>query len=105
MSKDPRYPRGLTPAERRERRRAELKAWIAGSLKVQRRVWIALPIGALTAIVCAIVVPIAVPFAVLLGLSFWGVGRYITAAHIADWRLELESLDRPPAAIDGREPD
>jgi hypothetical protein len=104
MSEDA-APRSLTPAERRERRRGELKAWIASSQRVQRRLWIAFPIGVAAAFACALFAPLGVPFAILGAVSFWGVGRYITAAHIADWRLELENFDAPLLPIAGREED
>jgi hypothetical protein len=94
-----------TANERKELRRADLKRWIAGSLRLQRRLWIALPIGGVATVACAVLLPIGVPFALILAASFYGVGRYITAAHIADWRLELENLDQPLAPISGRERD
>jgi hypothetical protein len=90
---------------RREVRRAELERWIGESLRLQRRLpRVVVPIGVAGAAASAWLWPLALPFVILTAIAFVLVGRYITAAHIADWRLELRNLDRPPAPIEGREP-
>lgn len=90
-------------ARRRAERRVELERWIAGSRRLQKRLVVIAPIGAAASVVAAVLYPIATPFVALTAVAYYFVGRYITAAHIADWRQQLRDLDRPPAPIEGRE--
>lgn len=90
---------------RRPDRRTELLGYIASSRRLQRRLVVLAPIGVVSAIGAAISWPALVPVVIVGCLATYGVGRYITAAHIADWQLELRQLDAgPPSPISGREP-
>ena len=91
-------------ATRREEKRAELEAWLAGSRRVQRGLpRVVAPLGVVGVALAVWLAPFATPFVVLTAVSFLVIGRYITAAHIADWQQQLRDLDRPPAPIEGRE--
>jgi len=82
---------------RSERRRADLEGWIGDSQRLQRRLWWVLPLGAAAVVVAALVAPGSAPMLVAVAaLALFAVGRYITAAHIADWRSQLEATGREP---------
>lgn len=77
-----------------EDRRATLNGWITGSRRVQRQLgWGA--VGGSVASVGAWVVSSTVGIAALLTvLGVYGIGMWITASHIADWKTRLEVMDR-----------
>jgi hypothetical protein len=86
-------------------RRAQLEGYIVRSQRLQRRLIGVLPIGLAIAVAVRLLAPGWAWLAVLATVSFYGVGRYITATHIADWRALLRDLDHPPAVVQGRERD
>jgi uncharacterized protein (UPF0261 family) len=90
---------------RKAARRELLQRLLARSQRVQRRLILVVPLGAAATAIAAAVFPLAVPFVVVTALAYWGVGRYITAVHMAETRQQLRELDRPPAPIEGRERD
>lgn len=75
----------------------ELRTWIATSLRTQKRVVVAavvlLSIGFvlwLGQMLPTLVTSVIMLFAVILGIC----GFWVTAAHISDWRMQLDRLDR-----------
>ncbi|MEZ4401085.1 MAG: hypothetical protein R3B06_13760 [Kofleriaceae bacterium] len=74
--------------------RARLTGYIAASQRVQRRLAVGLVVAAAPAIVATLwVAPLPGRLA-LLGLVIVGVcGFWVTAAHIADWKMQLRRLD------------
>ncbi len=83
-------------------KRAELERWIAGSAQVQRRIKRALPIGVAVAIAACFWRGAVGGSLLAMVLMFAGVGMWITAAHIADWRSKLARLGEPPVVVGRR---
>lgn len=83
-------------------KRAELERWIAGSEQMQRRIKRALPIGIGIAIALCFWRGAVGGGLLATVLMFGGVGMWITAAHIADWRSKIARLGKPPAVVGRR---
>lgn len=75
-------------------RRATLNTWIAGSRRVQRRLNTSAAIGAAMALVARFVSSTWSTIGLLIVLGVYGIGRWITFSHIADWKTRLEAIDR-----------
>ena len=83
-------------------KRAELERWIAGSEQVQRRIKRALPVGVVLAIAACFWRGSVGGGLLATVLMFGGVGMWITAAHIADWRSKIARLGEPPQVVTRR---
>ena len=81
--------------------RDRLHGYIAASKRVQRRLTLVV-IALAVASVVALVIDRRLGGFLLLGTAIvGGCGFWVTAAHIADWRLKLRTLDqnRAPGAM------
>jgi hypothetical protein len=81
--------------------RDRLHGYIAASKRVQRKLTLVV-IGLAVVSGAALVVSRPVGGILLLGTAIvGGCGFWVTAAHIADWRLKLRTLDqnREPGAM------
>ncbi len=87
-------------------RRTLLEGYVAASRKLQRRLIVLFPLGLLLAFAVRLLWSGWAWLAVVSTLAFYGMGRYITATHIADWKMQLADLSRGAATpIGGRERD
>lgn len=77
--------------------RARLERYIADSLRLRRRLAIALGPVALAALAASFVLGTPGVIALVILVSTIGVGLYITTAHVADWRARIRDLDGPRA--------
>lgn len=73
--------------------RARLEGWIAGSRRVQRRLAVAIAVMAVAGIALVIGWPMIGGLFLLFTAIVGVCGFWVTAAHIADWRLRLRTMD------------
>jgi|GEM_PF-3542127 len=79
-----------------EDNREKFLRYIADSQRVQRRVAVVVAVMVLASLV-GLVVNASIGGLMLLGtFIFGGCSFWVTAAHIADWRLKLRTLDQNP---------
>ena len=77
-----------------EAERARLHGYIAGSQRVQRRLLAVVAALAAVSVVLVFAVSGRIGGLALLGTAIvGGCGYWVTAAHIADWRLRLRTMD------------
>jgi hypothetical protein len=79
----------------REIERDRLHGYIANSRRVQRRLAIATVVLAAIGVAVLIADRMAGGLVLLLTAIVGVSGFWVTAAHIADWRLRLRSMDAP----------
>jgi len=83
-----------TPPAQAEARRAQLHGWIHDTQRRQRRArWITVAGVVLGAV--ALTIDRTSGLIALLGTAVvGGVSYWVTAAHLSEWRMQLEHLDR-----------
>lgn len=80
------------PTDRRAAERARLEGYITDSLRLRRRLSLALAPVALAALAMVFVDRTIGLIALTIAVSTIGIGLYITTAHVADWRARLREL-------------
>jgi hypothetical protein len=86
------------PADEAQR----LESYIAGSRRVQRRLTFGLVIATLGAMVALIVDPTVGGLALFAVVIVAIAGFWVTAAHIADWKMQLARLRGPKPTVKDR---
>jgi amino acid transporter len=75
--------------------RAQLRAWIEGSLRFRRKLAVVMAIAAVIALaVYGWWSSMIGGFALLIVGAVYGIGLWITYGHMSDWRARIELLDR-----------
>ena len=80
------------PTDRQRARRAQLEGWIAWSRQVQHRLRLVMLVGAVLAIASSFIARWIGVSLLLVTAAVGLVGYWVTAAHIADWRQQLDRL-------------